>query len=97
MADQRQHYNMARSMAVLSLSFIILVTPWTMKEVAVSCIGSKVSLSFEYYTVHPGLAALILSAFFHCSPREKQRKEIMVGADNSTYYSFTVGPDGSAS
>ena len=44
-ADQRQHYNMARSMAVLSLSFIILVTPWTMKEVAVSCIGSKVRYS----------------------------------------------------
>ena len=42
-AERRQHYNMARSMAALSLSFIILVTPWTLKEVAVSCIGTKVS------------------------------------------------------
>ena len=44
-AELRQHYNMARSMAALSLSFIILVTPWTMKEVAVSCTGTKVSLT----------------------------------------------------
>lgn len=49
-ADRQQHYNMARSMAALSLSFIILMTPWTMKEVAISCIGTKVYL-FKVHTI----------------------------------------------
>lgn len=41
-ADRRQHYNMARSMAAISLNFIIVVTPWTLKEVVLSCTGAKV-------------------------------------------------------
>ena len=41
-AERRQHYNMARTMAGLSLNFIIVVTPWTLKEVVVSCTGTKV-------------------------------------------------------
>ena len=35
---------MARTMAGLSLNFIIVVTPWTLKEVVVSCTGTKVIL-----------------------------------------------------
>ena len=41
-AERRHHYNMARTMAGLSLNFIIVVTPWTLKEVVVSCTGTKV-------------------------------------------------------
>ena len=39
---------MARTMAGLSLNFIIVVTPWTLKEVVVSCTGTKVIDIYNY-------------------------------------------------
>ena len=47
-AERRHHYNMARTMAGLSLNFIIVVTPWTLKEVVVSCTGTKVIDIYNY-------------------------------------------------
>ena len=35
-------------MAGLSLNFIIVVTPWTLKEVVVSCTGTKVIDIYNY-------------------------------------------------
>ena len=43
--ERRLHYNISKTMAALSLSFIILITPWTFKEVIEACTGTKV-LSF---------------------------------------------------
>lgn len=84
-ADQRQHYNMARSMAVLSLSFIILVTPWTMKEVAVSCIGSKLSPAWDFLLTCLGMSYVLWNPFlfavfnvrFQQAAREFIKEEIL--------------------
>lgn len=41
--SQRAHYDLARTMAAMSLGFIIVVTPWTLKEVIALSTGSKVN------------------------------------------------------
>lgn len=33
----------SRTMAAMSLGFIVMVTPWTIQEVVAACTGSKVS------------------------------------------------------
>jgi hypothetical protein len=38
----RLQYNLARTMAAMSLAFIIVVTPWTLKEVVFLGTGAKV-------------------------------------------------------
>lgn len=43
--------NTSRSMAAISLGFIVMVTPWTIQEIVTACTGSKVSFiaSCEYF------------------------------------------------
>lgn len=33
----------SRSMAAISLGFIVMVTPWTIQEIVTACTGSKVT------------------------------------------------------
>ena len=55
---------MARSMAAISINFIIVVTPWTLKEVVVSCTGAKVSIKqkHSYFPNFKGLVAACCNA-----------------------------------
>lgn len=84
-AELRQHYNMARSMAALSLSFIILVTPWTMKEVAVSCTGTKLSPLWDFLITCLGMSYVLWNPFlfaifnvrFQMAVREFIREEVL--------------------
>ena len=41
--ERKLHYCISRTMAAISLCFIILITPWTFKEVIEACTGTKVS------------------------------------------------------
>ena len=87
-ADQRQHYNMARSMAALSLSFIILVTPWTLKEVAVSCIGTKVFFSLLFPTIR--VAKLIIVGRPEADQHNTLEMGLMIFTPNQIFVSFTM-------
>ncbi|KAF6200011.1 hypothetical protein GE061_006310 [Apolygus lucorum] len=39
--ERRLSTNASRTMAAMSLGFIVMVTPWTIQEVVVACTGSK--------------------------------------------------------
>lgn len=45
--EKRLSGSASRTMAAISLGFIVMVTPWTIQEVVAACTGSKVM-----YTVH---------------------------------------------
>lgn len=38
--------SVSRTMAAMSLGFIVMVTPWSIQEVVAACTGSKVNLYF---------------------------------------------------
>ncbi|KAK6635127.1 hypothetical protein RUM44_000376 [Polyplax serrata] len=40
--ERRLSLNVSRTMAAMSLGFIVMVTPWTIQEVVAACTGSKV-------------------------------------------------------
>lgn len=48
--DNRLSGSVSRTMAAMSLGFIVVVTPWSIQEVVAACTGSKVILrsSFAY-------------------------------------------------
>lgn len=39
--ERRLSTSVSRTMAAMSLGFIVMVTPWTIQEVVVACTGSK--------------------------------------------------------
>lgn len=41
--ENRLSGSTSRTMASMSLGFIVMVTPWTIQEVVAACTGSKVS------------------------------------------------------
>ena len=45
------HFEISRSTAAMSITFILSITPWAFKEAVIACIGGKVShnqiLSFQ--------------------------------------------------
>lgn len=55
----------SRTMAAISLGFIVIVTPYTIQEVVAACTGSKVIKVFAYVFL------LLLSAEFDERKREK--------------------------
>lgn len=40
--DNRLSGSVSRTMAAMSLGFIVVVTPWSIQEVVAACTGSKV-------------------------------------------------------
>lgn len=44
--ENRLSGSTSRTMASMSLGFIVMVTPWTIQEVVAACTGSKVSYFF---------------------------------------------------
>lgn len=44
--EQELHFSgsTSRTMAAISLGFIVIVTPWTILEIVTACTGSKVNL-----------------------------------------------------
>lgn len=42
--DNRFSGSVSRTMAAVSLGFIVMVTPWAIQEVVAACTGSKVTL-----------------------------------------------------
>lgn len=46
--ENRLSGSTSRTMASMSLGFIVMVTPWTIQEVVAACTGSKVSL-FHFF------------------------------------------------
>lgn len=41
--DRRLSGSASRTMAAMSLGYIVMVTPWTIQEVVAACTGSKVN------------------------------------------------------
>lgn len=47
--EKRLSGSTSRTMAAMSLGFIVMVTPWTIQEVVAACTGSKVNLLFSFF------------------------------------------------
>ena len=43
--ERRMHFEISRSTAAMSISFILSITPWAFKEAVIACIGGKVKHS----------------------------------------------------
>lgn len=46
--ERRLSTNASRTMAAMSLGFIVMVTPWTIQEVVAACTGSKVPSFLDF-------------------------------------------------
>ncbi|KAK9508608.1 hypothetical protein O3M35_006134 [Rhynocoris fuscipes] len=46
--ERRLSTNASRTMAAMSLGFIVMVTPWTIQEVVVACTGTKMPEFLEF-------------------------------------------------
>lgn len=59
--EKRLTGSVTRTMAAMSLGFIVMVTPWTIQEVVAACTGSKViylfyfSLYFQVFNVRENI------------------------------------------
>lgn len=60
--ERRLSGSVSRTMAAMSLGFIVMVTPWTIQEIVAACTGSKVNtkirntlliFSFDFPAVFP--------------------------------------------
>lgn len=49
--DPQIHGSTSRTMAAISLGFIVIVTPWTILEIVATCTGSKVSDTGRMFTL----------------------------------------------
>lgn len=52
--------NTSRSMAAISLGFIVMVTPWTIQEIVTACTGSKASPHPLVLVVYWGISQLAI-------------------------------------
>lgn len=52
--EKRLTGSVTRTMAAMSLGFIVMVTPWTIQEVVAACTGSKVIylIFFFFFCIH---------------------------------------------
>ena len=48
------HFEISRSTAAMSITFILSITPWAFKEAVIACIGGKVSFNI------PSIAIFVL-------------------------------------
>ncbi|XP_076057397.1 trace amine-associated receptor 8c isoform X2 [Oratosquilla oratoria] len=70
MSERRLSMRTCRLMAVLSLAFIILITPWTLRQVIAACTNSRMPMALDYgvWVISIGGGIVLLFIFWLLSP-----------------------------
>ncbi|GLH16539.1 Uncharacterized protein GBIM_20791 [Gryllus bimaculatus] len=64
-AERRLSTNTSRTMAAISLGFIVMVTPWTIQEVVAACTGSKVPPFLDFLATWLALSNSFWNPFLY--------------------------------
>ncbi|GAB0100943.1 trace amine-associated receptor 1 [Sergentomyia squamirostris] len=63
--DNRVSGSTSRTMAAMSLSFIVMVTPWTIQEVVAACTGSKVPPFLDFFVTWTAMSSSFWNPFIY--------------------------------
>jgi len=86
--ERRLSSNAARTMAAMSLGFIVMVTPWTIQEVVAACTGSKVPPFLDFLVTWFAISNSFWNPFLYWLLNERFRhvcKEIILSVVRKNY------------
>ncbi|XP_035785223.1 5-hydroxytryptamine receptor 1D-like [Anopheles albimanus] len=63
--DRRIHGSTSRTMAAISLGFIVIITPWTIQEIVATCTGSKIPPSIDFCVTWIALSSSFWNPFLY--------------------------------
>ncbi|XP_055627983.1 5-hydroxytryptamine receptor 1A [Toxorhynchites rutilus septentrionalis] len=63
--EQRLNGSTSRTMAAISLGFIVIVTPWTIQEIVATCTGSKIPPSIDFCVTWIALSSSFWNPFLY--------------------------------
>ncbi|XP_039446393.1 trace amine-associated receptor 1 [Culex pipiens pallens] len=63
--DQRLNGSTSRTMAAISLGFIVIITPWTIQEIVATCTGSKIPPSIDFCVTWIALSSSFWNPFLY--------------------------------
>ncbi|KAK4324328.1 hypothetical protein Pmani_005043 [Petrolisthes manimaculis] len=77
MAERRESMRNCRVMAVVSLSFIITITPWTLRQIIAACTNSRIPGGLEYgvWLVSVGGGVIVIFIFWLLSATLRRATE----------------------
>ncbi|XP_050714082.1 trace amine-associated receptor 8c-like [Eriocheir sinensis] len=80
MAERRESMRSCRVMAVVSLSFIITITPWTLRQIIAACTNSRIPGGLEYgvWIVSVSGGVVVIFIFWLLSAPLRQATEEML-------------------
>ncbi|XP_058117881.1 5-hydroxytryptamine receptor 1A [Anopheles coustani] len=72
--DRRIHGSTSRTMAAISLGFIVIITPWTIQEIVATCTGSKIPPSIDFCVTWVALSSSFWNPFLYWLLNARFRK-----------------------
>lgn len=63
--EQRLNGSTSRTMAAISLGFIVIITPWTIQEIVATCTGSKIPPSIDFCVTWIALSSSFWNPFLY--------------------------------
>ncbi|XP_052860781.1 5-hydroxytryptamine receptor 1D [Anopheles cruzii] len=63
--DSMVHGSTSRTMAAISLGFIVIITPWTIQEIVATCTGSKIPPSIDFCVTWIALSSSFWNPFLY--------------------------------
>uniref|UniRef100_A0A182QWR3 G-protein coupled receptors family 1 profile domain-containing protein n=1 Tax=Anopheles farauti TaxID=69004 RepID=A0A182QWR3_9DIPT len=72
--DRRIHGSTSRTMAAISLGFIVIITPWTILEIVATCTGSKIPPSIDFFVTWIALSSSFWNPFLYWLLNARFRK-----------------------
>ncbi|XP_065089728.1 trace amine-associated receptor 8c [Ochlerotatus camptorhynchus] len=63
--EQRLNGSTSRTMAAISLGFIVIITPWTIQEIVATCTGSKIPTSIDFFVTWIALSSSFWNPFLY--------------------------------
>ncbi|XP_053671050.1 5-hydroxytryptamine receptor 1A [Anopheles nili] len=72
--DRRIHGSTSRTMAAISLGFIVIITPWTIQEIVATCTGSKIPPSIDFCVTWIALSSSFWNPFLYWLLNARFRK-----------------------
>ncbi|XP_053688407.1 5-hydroxytryptamine receptor 1D [Sabethes cyaneus] len=72
--EQRLNGSTSRTMAAISLGFIVIVTPWTIQEIVATCTGSKIPPSIDFCVTWIALSSSFWNPFLYWLLNARFRK-----------------------
>ncbi|XP_049298396.1 5-hydroxytryptamine receptor 1A isoform X1 [Anopheles funestus] len=72
--DRQIHGSTSRTMAAISLGFIVIITPWTILEIVATCTGSKIPPSIDFCVTWIALSSSFWNPFLYWLLNARFRK-----------------------